>query len=317
MIHGRQHPRTPDSPTPVADPALTTASDGRLGPVEWGEALRTWTRIAVLSFGGPTGQIAVMHRILVEEKKWVTEERFLHALNFCMLLPGPEAQQLATYLGWLMHRTLGGLVAGTLFILPGFLAILGLSVVYVEYQHLTIVEGLFFGLKPAVIAVVAEAVLRIGKRVLRQRPMVVIAAVSFLAIFFFDVPFPLLILAAALAGYVGGRVRPDWFLPLVKHGPSSGTSRLAGGEEAEGAGERISPEPLPRATWGRAVRVSVLCLTLWFGPVVLVAVWQGSTSVYVDQGLFFSKAALVTFGGAYSVLSYLSLIHISEPTRPY
>src|SRR3990172_2632765 len=175
--------------------------------VSFREALWIWCRVAALSFGGPAGQIAVMHHILVDEKRWVSENRFLHALNYCMLLPGPEAQQLATYIGWLLHRTLGGLVAGTLFVLPGFVSILALSILYAGYYNLTLVEGLFYGLKPAVVAVVVEAVVRIGKRSLKNRVMVLIAALAFVGIFFFQVPFPLIILAAGLIGYVGGQWR--------------------------------------------------------------------------------------------------------------
>ncbi len=187
------------------------------------EALPTWCRVAALSFGGPAGQIAVMHRIVVDEKKWISEERFLHALNYCMLLPGPEAQQLATYIGWLMHRTPGGLVAGTLFVLPGFVSILALSIVYACWQQTDIVQALFFGLKPAVIAIVLEAVLRIGRRVLKNRVMVSLAAASFIAIFFFGAPFPLLILTAGLIGLIGGRLWPAWFDVIKAHGGSQST----------------------------------------------------------------------------------------------
>ena len=168
------------------------------------EATRVWLRVALLSFGGPAGQIAVMHRILVEEKKWISESRFLHALNYCMLLPGPEAQQLATYIGWLLHRTAGGLVAGTLFVLPGFVAILVLSILYAGFKELTLVQAIFFGIKAAVLAIVVEAVIRIGNRALKNGAMVALAAAAFVAIFFLDVPFPLVIIGAGLIGYVGG-----------------------------------------------------------------------------------------------------------------
>ncbi|HEY9420547.1 MAG TPA: chromate transporter, partial [Thermoanaerobaculia bacterium] len=170
-----------------------------------GEATRLWAKVASLSFGGPAGQIAVMHRFLVEEKKWISEERFLHALNYCMLLPGPEAQQLAVYTGWLLNGTVGGLIAGTLFVLPGFLAILGLSFAYVELRDSALVAALFFGLKPAVLAVVAEAVVRIGKRALKDRFRIALAALAFIAIFFFEVPFPAIVVAAGLAGYLAHR----------------------------------------------------------------------------------------------------------------
>ena len=183
-------------------------------PVTFGEAFRVWCKVAALSFGGPAGQIAVMHRILVEEKRWVSENRFLHALNYCMLLPGPEAQQLATYIGWLLHRTAGGLMAGLLFVLPGFVSIMALSVLYVSYHDLAVVEGIFYGLKPAVVAVVVEAVLRIGKRSLKNRVMVLIAAAAFVAIFFFQVPFPLIVLTAAVVGYFGGKIWPETFVVI-------------------------------------------------------------------------------------------------------
>src|ERR1700726_830382 len=180
-------------------------------------ALRVWLRVALLSFGGPAGQIAVMHRIIVEEKKWVSEGRFLHALNYCMLLPGPEAQQLATYIGWLMHRTLGGLMAGGLFILPGVIAIMGLSIIYAAFGHVGVVEALFFGLKAAVLAIVIQAVVRVGKRALRNRVMIALAAIAFIAIFFFNVPFPIIIISAGLIGYVGAKSgRPEF--AAVPHG---------------------------------------------------------------------------------------------------
>jgi len=267
-------------------------------PVSLREALPTWCRVAALSFGGPAGQIAVMHRILVDEKKWISEDRFLHALNYCMLLPGPEAQQLATYIGWLMHRTRGGLIAGTLFILPGFVSILLLSIVYAYFQQTPIVQALFFGLKPAVMAIVVEAVLRIGKRVLKNNTMVAVAAVSFVAIFFFQIPFPLVIVAAGIVGYVGGRRRPERFQVIKGHGSAS-------------AGDTHAPRiadvaPIPAPTFRRAAVISAVCLSLWFGPIVAVRFIFGPSSVFLDESIFFSKAAMVTFGGAYSVLAYVA-----------
>ena len=190
--------------------------------VSLGEAFRVWLRVAALSFGGPAGQIAVMHRILVEEKRWISESRFLHALNYCMLLPGPEAQQLATYVGWLMHRTLGGIMAGGLFILPGIVAIMGLSWIYALYGKVGFVAALFFGLKAAVLAIVLEAVVRIGKRALKNRVLIGLAAAAFVAIFFLDAPFPLIVLAAGLIGFLGGRAD----LPQFQVGGH-------GGDEAE------------------------------------------------------------------------------------
>lgn len=259
------------------------------------EATRTWVKIAGLSFGGPAGQIAVMHRILVDEKKWVSEERFLHALNFCMLLPGPEAQQLATYIGWLLHGLRGGLIAGTLFILPGAVSILILSLIYALYEQSVFVQALFFGLKPAVLAIVIEAVLRIGKRVLKNPAMYVVAGCSFVGIFFFGVPFPVIVLVAGLVGYIGGRLTPERFLVLKGHGGTTGTEDISG--------LQLSPVA---PSWGRSLRVSAVCLTLWFAPLIGLYWWLGPQSVYLDQGLFFSKAAMVTFGGAYSVLAYVA-----------
>src|SRR5690349_22398441 len=200
--------------------AAVRASDERAPlshGISFGEAFRVWLRVASLSFGGPAGQIAVMHRILVEEKNWISEGRFLHALNYCMLLPGPEAQQLATYIGWLLHRTAGGLMAGGLFILPGIIAIMALSYVYAAYGNVSFVEALFFGLKAAVLAIVIEAVVRVGKRALRNSVMISIAAIAFIAIFFFAVPFPIIIIAAGIIGYAGARLgRPEF--AAIEHG---------------------------------------------------------------------------------------------------
>ena len=176
--------------------------------ISFGEAFRVWLRVALLSFGGPAGQIAVMHRILVEEKNWISESRFLHALNYCMLLPGPEAQQLATYIGWLMHRTAGGIMAGGLFILPGIISIMALSYIYAAYGNVGFVEALFFGLKAAVLAIVIQALIRVGKRALRNNIMIALAAIAFVAIFFFNVPFPIIIIAAGVIGYIGAKSGP-------------------------------------------------------------------------------------------------------------
>lgn len=276
----------------------TTKSDKpAVRAVSLRESFWTWCRVAALSFGGPAGQIAVMHRIIVDEKKWIGEERFLHALNYCMLLPGPEAQQLATYIGWLMHRARGGLMAGILFILPGFVSILALSIIYAVYQQTDFVQAIFFGLKPAVVAIVFEAVLRISKRVLKNGAMLAIAALSFIAIFFFNVPFPLLIGVAGLVGFIGGQVDPLRFVIIKGHGAQ---------KHADGAppvAEAVLDDLPP--TLARSIQVSVICLTLWFGPLIAIAALLGPQSVLLQEGIFFSKAALVTFGGAYSVLSYV------------
>ena len=276
---------------PSAKPSVPAA------PVSLREAFRVWVRVALNSFGGPAGQISVMHRILVEEKRWVSEERFLHALNYCMLLPGPEAQQLATYVGWLFHRTRGGLMAGGLFVLPGFLAILVLSILYAGFQDTTFVQALFYGLKPAVLAVVIEAVIRIGKRALKNGVMVSVAAVAFIGIFFFDVPFPLLILGAGLVGFFGGRMREDKFVVIREHtGPNE-------------SGDVYLTDSLAvhtRPTWSHAWRTAAVWLTLWLVPLIVLAILLGPADVFVREGLFFSKAAVVTFGGAYAVLAYIA-----------
>jgi chromate transporter len=266
--------------------------------VSFGEALKVWCKVALLSFGGPAGQIAVMHRILVEEKRWVSENRFLHALNYCMLLPGPEAQQLATYIGWLLHRTVGGLVAGTLFVLPGFVSILALSILYAGYHDMTVVEGIFYGLKPAVVAVVIEAVARIGKRSLKNRTMVLLAATAFVAIFFFQVPFPLIVLAGAMIGYVGGKLRPDIFVVIKGHATKEANDNQHAISDDRAVGVRPS--------LGRTVRVLAVWLPLWFAPILALWLFTGRDSVYTQESLFFSKAAVVTFGGAYSVLAYIA-----------
>src|SRR5712672_2493991 len=216
--------------------------------ISFGEAFRVWLRVAVLSFGGPAGQIAVMHRILVEEKNWISESRFLHALNYCMLLPGPEAQQLATYIGWLLHRTAGGIMAGGLFILPGVIAIMGLSYIYAAFGKVGFIEALFFGLTAAVLAIVIKAVLSVGKRALRNRIMIALAAIAFIAIFFFAVPFPVIIISAGVIGYVGARIgRPEF--AAVPHG---------GGRDAAVV-DSMMGEELPdhvRPNVARALRVS-------------------------------------------------------------
>jgi chromate transporter len=266
--------------------------------VTFREAVGVWARIAALSFGGPAGQIAVMHRILVEEKRWISEHRFIHALNYCTLLPGPEAQQLCIYIGWLLHRTLGGIVAGVLFVLPGFVSILALSMIYAEYQDTEFITKLFYGLKPAVVAVVLEAVHRIGKRVLKNGVMVALAACAFLAIFVFKVPFPLIVLIAGLIGLLGGRWRPDTFFLLRGH---------KGAASAEEIQPLLDEEALTHIepTWGRAFRVATFCLALWILPLIGLRAWLGPEHVLNREGLFFSKAATVTFGGAYAVLPYV------------
>lgn len=266
--------------------------------ISFGEAFRVWLRVACLSFGGPAGQIAVMHRILVEEKNWISEGRFLHALNYCMLLPGPEAQQLATYVGWLMHRTAGGLMAGGLFILPGIIAIMGLSYIYAAFGNVSFVEALFFGLKAAVLAIVVEAVVRVGKRALKNRIMIGLAAIAFVAIFLFAVPFPIIIIAAGVIGYAGARAGWPEFAPASHgHGGSSAAIDSMLGDAV--------PDHV-RANTARAIRVGALWLALWLVPVIALLLALGQASVFSQIALFFSKMALVTFGGAYAVLAYVA-----------
>jgi len=266
------------------------------------EATRLWARIGLLSFGGPAGQIALMHKELVEERRWIGEERFLHALNYCMLLPGPEAQQLAVYIGWLLHRTAGGLVAGTLFVLPGALVMLGLSSFYMLYNDAPVVEALFFGVKAAVLAVVVEAVIRIGKRALRNRAMVAIAVAAFLAIYAARLPFPLIILLAGLTGWIGNRLAPALF---------SGSAHGKGKVPAANRGavdlmfERGELGHTMPTRW-HAVRTIAVWLPLWLGPVALIAALTGPASVWSQIGGFFSLMAVVTFGGAYAVLAYVA-----------
>jgi chromate transporter len=266
---------------------------GRAHGVSAREAFWTWLRVALLSFGGPAGQIAVMHRILVEEKRWVSEERFLHALNYCMLLPGPEAQQLATYIGWLMHRTVGGLFAGGLFIVPGIISIMALSYIYAIWGQVPVVTALFFGLKSAVLAIVVEALIRIGKRALKSRALIALAAAAFVAIFFFGVPFPIIILAAALLGLTG------YFSP-----GTAKAVRVQASVDESLLGED-SPEHA-RPTIGRALRVSAVWLSLWLVPVAALLVAFGTQDVFSQIAVFFSKMAMVTFGGAYAVLAYVA-----------
>jgi chromate transporter len=265
--------------------------------VPFSEAFRTWVRIGLLSFGGPAGQIAVMHRILVDEKRWIGEARFLHALNYCMLLPGPEAQQLATYVGWLLHRTAGGLAAGLLFVLPGVVAILALSTVYATFGQVGLVAALFFGLKAAVLAVVVQAVQRIGVKALKNRVMLGIAAAAFVAIFFFNLPFPGIILAAGLLGAVGGALR--WPPLLVTAGAGQATGLLDRTLDA-GVPDHVRPN------LRRSLRVATLWLVLWLGPVVVLYATLGGDNVFTTIAVYFSKMAVVTFGGAYAVLAYMA-----------
>lgn len=265
-----------------------------------GEATRVWARIAALSFGGPAGQIAVMHRILVEEKRWLGDGRFLHALNFCMLLPGPEAQQLATYIGWLMHGVKGALVAGLLFILPGILAIMGLSWVYAIWGDVAFVSALFFGLKAAVLAIVLQAVVRVGKRALKNNAMRGLAAASFVAIFAFGVPFPLIVAAAALIGWSGAKAGIAAFQAGGGHG-------AVGKAHVDDSATLLGEEhgDLTGAARAGAFRAGAVALVLWIVPVAALLL-LAPDSVFTDIATFFSKLAVLTFGGAYAVLAWVA-----------
>lgn len=280
-------------------PLPADASSINQCPISFRDALHVWLRIAAMSFGGPSGQIAVMHRILVEEKKWLSEERFLHALNFCMLLPGPEAQQLVTYSGWLMFRFRGGLIAGSLFVLPGFLSILFLSWLYVSWQELLIVQGIFLGMKGAILAIVIEALLRISRRALKNGVMWILAALSFIAIFSFKVNFPWIILSAALIGWFGESMAPKLFQVFKGHG---------GGETASLPGllDSMLDQEWYRPRLQRTAIMVLSGAAIWLAPLAILTPWLGWDHVLVRQELFFSRAAVVTFGGAYAVLPYVA-----------
>ncbi len=273
-----------DASTPAATPTRPPFS----------EALRFWWKLGWISFGGPAGQIAIMHRELVERRRWLGEAHFLHALNFTMLLPGPEAQQLATYLGWRLHGTRGGIAAGALFVLPGALVLFALSWLFVAGGELPWVRGIFHGLIPAVIAIVFSAARRIGRKTLRTPALWAVAALSFAGIRFFDAPFVAIILSAAFVGWLGGKLAPRQF-PAAGHG-----------SEAADAEAVVPLPPAPRGTWRRALRVLAVCLLLWWPPVLAAGLALGWDGVHFREGVFFSKAALVTFGGAYAVLPYVA-----------
>ena len=253
------------------------------------DAFRFWLKLGFISFGGPAGQIAIMHTELVERRKWIDESRFLHALNYCMLLPGPEATQLATYIGWLLHRTWGGVVAGALFVIPSIFILWGLSVIYVTFGTVPWVAAIFYGLKPAVLAIVAAAVIRIGRRALKNEVMWTLAALAFVALYFFHVPFPIIVFSAGVIGFLGGKFWRAKF-PVAQ--------------------EAVEPPLVNREhtkpSWRRAGKVLAICLALWLGPLLFVGWWLGWEHSIARQGVFFSKAAMVTFGGAYAVLPYVS-----------
>ncbi|MEI6175695.1 MAG: chromate efflux transporter [Verrucomicrobiota bacterium] len=265
------------------------------------EALGFWIKLGWISFGGPAGQIAIMHKEVVERRRWLSEEHFLHALNFCMLLPGPEAQQLAIYLGWRLHGARGGIAAGVLFVLPSMFILFGLSWLYMAGGGIGWVQGLFYGLTAAVIAIVISAVKRIGSKALKSASLWALAGLAFLAIFVFKISFVIIILTAALVGYLGGKWIPKQFPAGKRHGKST----------ADEMPSVILP-PAPRSGIGRTLLVSATCLTLWWLPALAVGLLLGWSGIHFQQGLFFSKAALVTIGGAYAVLPYVSQMAVEH-----
>ncbi|PKO65983.1 MAG: chromate transporter [Betaproteobacteria bacterium HGW-Betaproteobacteria-14] len=268
-------------------------------PVSFGEAFLYWLKLGFISFGGPAGQIAMMHQELVERRRWISERRFLHALNYCMLLPGPEATQLAVYIGWMMHRTWGGIVAGVLFVLPSVFMLAGLTWVYLAFGNVPAVAGILYGIKPAVTAIVVFAAYRIGSRALRNGVLWAMAATAFVAIFVFDVPFPAIVLTAAILGYAGGQIAPEKF--------RAGGGHAAGGRHY-GAALIDDDTPSPswvRFSWGRLIAYSAMGLALWAGAMALLMAQGGWSGVLTQMGWFFTKAALLTFGGAYAVLPYV------------
>ncbi len=274
-------------------------SSSSVQPVSFWQAFAFWLKLGFISFGGPAGQIAIMHTELVERRKWISEKRFLHALNYCMVLPGPEAQQLATYIGWLMHRTWGGIVAGGLFVLPSLFILIFLSWLYIAFGEVPAVAGLFYGIKPAVAAIVVQAAHRIGTRALKNNWLWAIAAASFVAIFALNVPFPAIVATAAAIGYVGGRLAPEKFKAGGGHGAA---------KHSYGPALIDDDTPTPehaRFRWSRLARVVAIGALLWLVPMGLLSGGLGWAHPLTQMGWFFSKAALLTFGGAYAVLPYV------------
>jgi chromate transporter len=267
--------------------------------VSFWQAFLFWLKLGFISFGGPAGQIAIMHQELVERRRWISERRFLHALNYCMVLPGPEAQQLATYIGWLMHRTWGGIVAGGLFVLPSLFILIGLSWVYIAFGDMPLVAGLFYGIKPAVTAIVFQAAYRIGSRALKSNVLWAIAAASFVAIFALNIPFPVIVAAAAVMGYLGGRIAPDKFKAGGGHGAS---------DKSYGRAMIDDDTPTPAHAvfaWSKLAKVGLIGLVLWLVPMSVLTASYGWDHTLTQMGWFFTKAALLTFGGAYAVLPYV------------
>ena len=275
------------------------STPNRPASVSFREAFLFWLKLGFISFGGPAGQIAIMHQELVENRRWISERRFLHALNYCMVLPGPEAQQLAIYIGWLLHRVPGAIVAGTLFVLPSLAILIGLSWIYLAFGHLSVIAGIFYGVKPAVTAIVFQAMHRIGTRTLKTRALWMVAIAAFIAIFILGVPFPAIIGAAAIAGYLGSKYRPEQF-STANHGSS--THQSFGSALID---DDTPPPAHARFSWRRLGGVAFSGLLLWATPLSLLISHAGWHSLYTDMALFFSKAAMLTFGGAYAVLPYV------------
>ncbi len=278
---------------------VATARQDRRDAPSFAEASRFWLKFGFISFGGPTAQIALLHGELVEKKKWISESRFFHALNFCMLLPGPEAHQLAIYIGWLLHKIRGGVIAGTLFVLPSAVFLWTLSWVYAAYGKIAWVAAIFFGVKAAVMAIVAEAVIRIGSKALKNKVMWSLAALAFIAIFFLNVPFPFVVLTAGIIGLVGGKFWTDKFLVFGQNKSGKKDEEIVLSDDIE------SPAHTKPSLLG-AVKVCTIWLTLWWAPVLLAGLWRGWNDTLFREGLFFSKAAIVTLGGAYAVLQYVA-----------
>ena len=284
---------------PSPNPTVNTALSEPLASVSFWQAFAFWLKLGFISFGGPAGQIAIMHEELVVRRRWLSEKRFLHALNYCMVLPGPEAQQLATYIGWLMHKTKGGIVAGVLFVLPSLFLLIALSWIYIAYGQVAWVAGLFYGIKPAVTAIVIQAAHRIGSRALKNNLLLAIAAASFVAIFALNVPFPLIVLAAALIGFVGGRMRPESFSAGGGHAASQanfGTALI----------NDDTPTPSHAVfSFKRLMQVLLSGFVLWALPMGYLVTQNGWDHTFTQMSWFFTKAALLTFGGAYAVLPYV------------
>ena len=289
--------RTQDRVAPPTGPDAAPAEVPR--PISFAQAFWFWLKLGFISFGGPAGQIAIMHTELVERRRWISERRFLHALNYCMLLPGPEAQQLATYIGWLLHRTWGGIIAGALFVLPSLFILIGLSWVYVAHGDIPVIAGLFYGIKPAVTAIVLHAAHRIGSRALKSPVLWSIAGAAFVAVFAMNVPFPLIVAAAAMIGFVGGKKWPDHFRTGARHGSG-----------AQGFGPALIDDDTPtpdhaRFRWPRLAAILGIGALLWAAPMAALTAMYGWQGAYTQMGWFFTKAAFLTFGGAYAVLPYI------------